>query len=493
MPRWTVERAARHLERPEAVLVVRPHHGQRVVAGACAASGRAGVRTGLTLAHARALLAGRAVHVAEEDPHADAACLLALARWASRRWSPVVSADPPDGLLIDTTGCDHLFGGEEELLCLVERSVRALGITARGGLASTVGAAWAVARYGGDDPRVVPAGDERAALADLPAAALRLDADTLEALAEVGVERIGQVMDLPRRALPARYGPDLLRRLDLSLGVLPEIVDRTGEALCISASRELPGATTSLESLIAVIQILLSEVTDSLAQNESGLRRLDVIFDRMGSTPELLVVHVTRATRDADHLWNLLRPRVERVNMGFGVERVSLEALGIARLAHQQRSLRPEQDAGRAYDREFAAFLDTVASRLGRASVLAAALVPRHRPERAFCMVAVDESTGHGAGDRTRTHGPRPSRLFDPPLPAQTVALSPDGPVMRVRWRGGDRRVLLTVGPERLGPEWWLGRQPTRDYFRVQDDTGRWLWMFREATTARWFVHGEWS
>ncbi len=72
------------------------------------------------------------------------------------------------------------------------------------------------------------------------------------------------------------------------------------------------------------------------------------------------------------------------------------------------------------------------------------------------------------------------------------MALHPDGPVRRVRWEGRDHVILTSVGPERIGPEWWKGREATRDYFRVQDEGGRWLWLFREADGGRWFVHGEW-
>ena len=84
------------------------------------------------------------------------------------------------------------------------------------------------------------------------------------------------------------------------------------------------------------------------------------------------------------------------------------------------------------------------------------------------------------------------------PEPAEVIALTPDGPPQTLRWRGVDHTVLASQGPERIGGEWWRGRHPspvwaTRDYFRVQDERGRWLWLYRVLETGRWFVHGQWA
>jgi protein ImuB len=87
----------------------------------------------------------------------------------------------------------------------------------------------------------------------------------------------------------------------------------------------------------------------------------------------------------------------------------------------------------------------------------------------------------------------------------------PDRPPTVLRWRGREMRIVTGIGPERIGAEWWRWRaekrrgraggeaesEPerffTRDYFRVQEDVGRWLWVYRELETGRWFVHGFWA
>lgn len=512
------------------MLLVRTVRGQRTVVDACPQAWRAGVRPGLSLAHARAMIgtarknaAGDGpLHVEDEDAARDRAALLALARWIQKRWSPRVEVDGADGLLLDITGCAHLFGGEQELARSLARRVFDLGLTSRGAIASTRGAAWGVARYGAKAWTIVDDGQEFAALEGLSIAALRADAKAVDALAQVGVDRIGQLVNLPRRAMPSRYGADLLVRLDQALGTLSEQVDRTIEIEPIDAAREIPGGTTRLEDLHLLARELLDEIEDRLASLEAGVREVTLTFARLGERKEdddveRVVVRVSRPTRDAQHLCHLARNQIDRIHMGFGIERVEVRAGEATRLAHRQVSMGGAQENAWQHDAAFAALGDTLAQRLGRERVLRGVCVQRHRPEHAAGLLPLDTRTDeHDADDAAarqrarddersaidaawamKTLGPRPTRLFTPAIKAQTIALTPDGPVMRLRWQGHDRAIVASVGPERIGPEWWLSREPTRDYFRVQDERGRWLWVYRELDAsdpnARWFVQGEWS
>ena len=62
-----------------------------------------------------------------------------------------------------------------------------------------------------------------------------------------------------------------------------------------------------------------------------------------------------------------------------------------------------------------------------------------------------------------------------------------------LRWRRQTLRLVRAEGPERIAAEWWVGAsrpgpQDVRDYWRVEDDLGRRLWVFRQDDA--WFVHG---
>ena len=140
-------------------------------------------------------------------PEADDEGLTRLATWCMR-YSPLVAADRPNGVWIEVAGSAHLFGGEEALLKDLTRRLRRAGVNARAAVADTPGAAWAVARHSPE--RIIVPGGMAAAIAELPVAALRLPADTVDALRRLGVECIGQVAAMPSAPLTRRFGADVL-------------------------------------------------------------------------------------------------------------------------------------------------------------------------------------------------------------------------------------------------------------------------------------------
>ncbi len=153
--------------------------------------------------------------VAGRTPPPTPSCSTSIADWCLR-YTPLIACDPPDGLLLDIGGCAHLYGGEDRLVADLAARVTRAGLTHRIAVAGTIGAAHAAARFG--KPGMHPEGEERALLASLPLAALRLPAQTVAALARVGLKRIGDIVDLPRAPLAARFGEELLRQLDRALG-----------------------------------------------------------------------------------------------------------------------------------------------------------------------------------------------------------------------------------------------------------------------------------
>jgi protein ImuB len=212
--RLAADRLARSLPAPDEPLVVTQavKSAQRIVAMNDAAQ-RLGLRLGMPLADARAMFPALAVAASEEA--ADRRLLYAVADWCDR-YTPLVGLDAPDGLMLDITGCSHLFGGESAMGRDLLARLAAEGLHARAAVADTAGCAWGVARYG--DASLVPAQQMRAALAPLPAAALRLLPEMVEALAEVGLRRVDDLVDLPRAPLAARFGEILVRRIDQALG-----------------------------------------------------------------------------------------------------------------------------------------------------------------------------------------------------------------------------------------------------------------------------------
>jgi protein ImuB len=498
LPLEAVLRASRRAEAPPErgpVLLVRTEKRRRVVAFCCARAAAAGARPGMPLAEAMAVLPTRGeraegVRVLPARPDREAALLRALAGWCSRL-SPLVGLDPPDGLMLDVSGCARAHGGEARLLERALSGLGALGLAVRAAVAPTFGCAWAVSRFGDRPGAVVPDGGQRAALAPLPVGALRIDGATRDALAELGVTRAGELLALPRAALPARFRPDLLLRVDQALGSAMEELVPVREAARIAVERAFDGPTTHAAPIELCTRELVERLCAQLTAHQRGARRVEITLDRADLGPVRLAIGLGRPSRDPRHLWRLIRPRLERVHLGWGVERVAVAAPWTARLRHEQAQRWRERDGDDAADKAAAELLDALANRLGPRRVRTAAPVESHLPERAWAWrSAADAPPRTRAADDAPApdapaRGERPTVLFARPRPVHAAGLLRDG-------------IDADAPPEsreRIACEWWRDGWdvPTRDYLRAPDRHGRVLWLVHEPETGRWFVHGVWA
>lgn len=475
------------------LLLVSTVRGKQLVASCCESSEALGVRAGMSLAHARSLVRGVCVSVAPFAPVEDEKKLQSLARWALR-FSPVVAADPPDGLLIDIEGCEHLYGGEHRLVEKLTTSLERLGLSARIAVAPTPGCARAVARFGAQPPNFVSVGTIREALKGLPTAALRIDRSACSALTEMGVERVGQLLDLPRKELAARFGDELLTAIDRTIGRTHEVIEPIRVHTPLEVSHAFDGPVTAIGAILVVTNKLLTDLVGEIKTLRQGVHSLLVEFHRMRLESACVSLELTHPSNNLAHLWSLLRPRLERVNLGYGVEEVLLRAVRVGRVAEEQLTLWPDdsRDEQTTQSASFGELLDQLVYRLGAEAVTHAAPVQTFTPERAFRRVVPNEA--RAPSTQPVYPASRPSRLLDVTERLRVIALVPEGPPAWFKWRHEEHNVIASVGPERIASSWW-GRAPaqTRDYFMVQDELGRWLWVFHDRGSGHWFVHGEWA
>jgi protein ImuB len=479
------------------ILLKRFDHGREVVAACCAQAASHGVQPDMTMAHACALLPRVQPVVQVHEPEADRRSLKRLARWALRI-APIVAVDEPDGLLLDLTGCHTLYRDELVLLKRIRRSLNRLGFSVRLAMAGTFSAAAAMARYGGDALTVIAPRTEREAICALPIAALRPEASTLDALHEVGLETIDQLLRLPRADLVARFGWGLLAALDRATGLAVELINPVRPAAMLQVERCFSGPVLNLEAILLASRQLLEELVAKLRAREAGVRQLEIRLDRIDTAPIWLSIPLSRPSRRLAHLWLLVRPQLEEVNLGFGVEQIVMQAPLLGRLRHEQMATCgegwPEPASASPFSAAAGELVDTLVDRLGPERVLAMQPVESHVPERAARLTPCfgEPITLTGVLDADR-----PSLLFERPEEVEVMAMIPDGPPCWMRWGGSERRLIAAFGPERINREWWRDQTEDpgshRDYFKVQTDAGQWLWLFRAASTSRWYVHGAWA
>jgi len=448
----------------------------------------------MTLADARALVPG--LTVADAEPRADAKALAALTDWCSR-YSPWCATDGEDGIRLDITGCAHLFGGEAAMLKDLEHRLRGFGFIARGAVADTPAAAWGWTRYRPKSRSPILSEGEVEALLSLPIAALRLDPDSLDTLRVLGLDKAGAVADLPRGPLTQRLGEAVLRRLDRMLGREAEPISPRAVAEPWRSRLIFPEAIGRREDIDGAAERLVAHLCRAMSLKGQGARRLILHFYRVDGAVQHIAIGTSRPSHTPAHLVRLFAERLEKVEPGFGIEAIVLEATETESLSTMQGALSALGEIDAAH---LAGLIDRLQNRLGPNRVVQLIPVESHVPERA----EVQEAAKPTRPLRRHTPPPgfplksaRPLSLLPIPEPIEAIAPIPDDPPLSFSWRRIQHRIAFADGPERIGPEWWRAEVPAkaRDYYRVEDLTGRRFWLYREglygaAEPPRWFLHG---
>ena len=475
----------------EAPLVLIGREGsRRVVVAADAAARAAGLRPGMPATKAQVLVPGLIVQ--DASPAADAEALDRLAVWLLCV-APIVAPDPPDGIVIDSTGADHLHGGEAAMLQGLIGRLAMSGIAARAAIADTRGAAHALARSAARPTLIAPPRHGRSILEGLPLEALRIAPSTAAELRTLGFERIGDLLAQPRAPLALRFGPELGRRIAQALGDTPEPIEPIRPPDLIEVRRAFAEPIGAAETIARYIAKLVVQLCRRLEERGLGARRLDLVCHRVDNRAQAVRVGLAMPVRDAGRLTRLLCDKIETISPGFGIEVMTLAATAAEPLERKQAvSSLVEESLPDVSD-----LIDTLMNRVGERAIYRLAPVASDVPERSLCRIP---AMAADTGATWPGHWPRPSRLLPQPEPIETVALLPDHPPASFTWRGVRRRVKRADGPERVFGEWWKREAElvaVRDYFRVEDEAGERYWLFRAGDgedaatgTHRWFLHG---
>ncbi|MDQ2090893.1 Y-family DNA polymerase [Marimonas arenosa] len=518
--------------------VVRETGQMQVLSSLSPAAVADGLRPGQPLRDAMAMCPALLTRL--RNAPAEATFLTTLRRWATR-FSPWVGEDGEDGLILDVTGCTHLFGGEAALLAKIEEDATALGLTARTGLADTRGGAWALARFAGRDPgqarsgdaidqearatrsraarrhwtrggtapsalpptapqdRIAPTGQTHSALAPLPVAALRLDPETTQALTRLGLRRVGDLIGQPRAGLARRFGKGLVLRLDQALGAVPEPVTPARPDTRFATRLSLPEPIGLEGDILAGLDRLLPRLCTMLDDKGRAARTVRLQAFLTDGTMQAISATLARPGTDPDRLRPLLAMKLPEIDPGFGIDMLRLEATHTeatprthAGFVPAARRSETRRDSGQG--------LDDLISRLG-ARVGMEAITRRHPgdshlPEKSSQVLSAGWSAPCGSWP-ARTTPPRPLLLW---RPEPVMAPDTPNPATRFRWRGQDHTLVSAIGPERIAPEWWFDdpdwQSGTRDYWQVTTARGDRLWLYfahGAALSPGWFCQGSFA
>ncbi|WP_031526523.1 Y-family DNA polymerase [Dyadobacter crusticola] len=462
-----------------------PERNRMVVKAASPLAQANGIEHGIVVADARAIFPD--LKVIDESPDEIAALLTNLAEWCIR-YSPIVAVDPPDGLILNITGCTHLWKGEENYLVEIIGKLDKQGYQVQAGIADTIGTAWAVAHFGGNGTIVAP--DHQAnALLNLPPAALRIEPAIVEKLHKLGLYQIRNFINMPRPVLRRRFGQQLLDRLDQAMGHALEIIEPVQPLVPYQERLPCMEPIVTATGIAIALKILLKKLCVRFLKEGKGLRKATFKGYRVDGKIVQIEIVTNSASNHREHLFKLFELKIQTLRPGMGIELFVMEAPEVEDVDPVQESiwnLTGENDRVTLME-----LLDRLAGRAGMQVIHRFLPVEHYWPERSVSEAA---SLKDILSTTWRTDRIRPVQLLALPEEVFVSALVPDYPPILFTYKNKVHYIRKADGPERIESEWWLEEGEHRDYYCVEDQQGARYWIFRlghyEEDKRIWFIHG---
>lgn len=470
-PALSLEAVGVRADEAAPVAILDGDNAQASIFAVTAGAARGGLESGMTPEAALALLPH--VRFLHRNPTVEREALHRLAAWCGR-FTPTISVQEPDALLLEVRGSLHLFGGPSELRTRLKKELQAENHRVAIAFAPTPRAALWLARAGQelvlDDVATL-----RGVLGSVPLGVLRWPLAWQAAFARLGLHLLRDLLRLPRDGLARRFGPELLDELDRALGARPDPLPLWRAPAHYEEITDLGFDTWQTGSLLPVIEQRLAKLANTLRCHDAGLCSFELRFNGYRGAATSVKIGTRDVTREVAHWMRLVR--------------TELEALRLTHAVHTLRILAGPFEPFPAFSVELLAcgqpsgalsltqLQDLLRSRLGKRGVMALRSVATPRPERASRLVMLGKTK-----DATLGLPPRPLWFLDPPTPLELDDVSPVH-------RG--RSLVLEEGPERIECGGWLNREIRRDYYVARDPRGSRLWVYRDlAEASRWYLQG---
>jgi protein ImuB len=445
---------------------------------------RAGVLPGLRYAAALALCRDlRAGEAPAREIAAEVERLAALLR----RFSPDVepSREEPGVFWLAARGLVPLFASLGAWRAELLGALRGEGLVARAAVGFTRFGSFAAARTGREAAVFADRSEEREAALDAPLRLLGLPPADRDALERLGVLRVGDLLALPAGGIETRFGPEAARLRRLAAGDLPDPLEPVPGEEPVRARAILEHAESDAARLLLLLDGLLVPLAESLAPRCRAAAAVEVRLRLDDGASVRLYVRPAAPTRDAVHLRELLRLRLEATRLSSGAVEAEVELRAVpgepgAAMLFADRTGRDAAAAGRALARIRAEFGPAAASR--------ARLRDGHLPEGSFEWAAIEGALPP----------PRPRALPGTPLVRRIHARPRPAPSPESRSRepgGWDPAGLAPgaaaarAGPFLLAGGWWV-REVRREYHWLETRRGDVLWVFHDRRRRRWFLQG---
>lgn len=539
LPNWPIQRLLQdHPELADSPLVLYGRQGRqaRAVWACNSLASEAGVRLGMPLVEAKRHCLGC---VQAMDQGADEAALEQLAI-ECQRFSPFCGTHPRspyrligDTLLLDVGATARFFGSTEILMEQVLEFFKRQRLVVHGVIAKHWASAWALAVHltpaisqsneaelagntidlSADTVALqtkswvveINPEEEQRLVARLPIEALWVNDQVKENLKTLGLRTVGEVCRLPMASIPARFGPELVERLEQLAGRTKTKIKNVQPTVTFEGLKKLDYPTKDVEVLQLHVNDLLGNVLKPLVDRQQGVLSLICQwFFSQNHPPYETSLRLVQPVQDAKYLLGLLQLHWERLALDEEISAIRVWVPLTADDKPQQQWLFSDHQAADSNDRS--SLIDRMSARLGAENIVQLRWQSQALPERAFVVRKGWLQQNKSRAQRPRRLDPpraleRPTRLYQRPIrlraissEQRTASPSPRHSVpaqfcFQNRWH----KTQVAVGPERIESQWWEGRWVRRDYYRIQTATGHRFWIYQEMATGHWWVHGDFA
>jgi len=462
-----------HAPPDEAAIVIQEIKGQPLVYAATAAAEHCGINTGMALGAAYALCPH--IKVYHYDAYTENCRLEQLALWAVQ-FTPKLSVQPPNALLLEVRGSLKFFGGLKKLLATISDGLSEHWQHHHTLAVSPTPAASLLLANSGNTTVVSSKEKLRSALGALPIRLLPLNEKQLKQLYNTGVRVLRDLWRLPKEGLARRFGAELVRYLDTTLGYFPDVRQELKVPESFTASRQWPFEVSDMALLMIIAKELLDEMVQFLQSRDACISQCEFIYRHSQVSPLSVNIGVRQPTRDPERLQQLLQEHLEHIALSAPVIGMQLTAAELQPYAAHSEALllfpdQPKQQSTLSVD----TLLERLQARLGREVIQSVCANADHRPEYAHRFANKAKNQG------TQLVHYRPLWLLPTPQPLKKHR----GKL----WHQGP--LSIQQGPERIEGGWWSGDDVRRDYYIAVDSKGSQLWIFKDLKSQdQWFLQG---
>ncbi|MGA2398320.1 MAG: DNA polymerase Y family protein [Steroidobacteraceae bacterium] len=402
----------------------------------------------------------------------------------AQRFTPRVSIEMPNALLLEIRGSVKLFGSLETLHAAIDAAWRHLQLEASSAAApSTLAALW-LARAGRrelmEDPGLLAG-----RLAELPIDCTAWSAERLQALRALGVSRMGELLRLPRAGLARRFGAAAVLELDIALA-------RQAAPRRVFVPRERFRERLDFEMEVETVAYLQKALEPSigrcarfLRERQAGVQGLELRLKHRHHPLTRVRLGLASITSEQRRLIAVLSQKLSQLELAAPALSMELISGPLQPLSAVSLDVFARQGGAGGGSDTAPQLVERLRARLGDAAVYGLRSVAEHRPEAAWQRVQKLRLSALLPAERLhrKTHHPdmpRPVWLLDEPAQLPLLA------VRQILEEPG----VVEEGPERIESGWWDGKGIARDYYIVRQAGGARLWVFRERRSRRWYLHG---